>query len=111
MGVLAAAGWGVAGSLAVGLLALAAEVARAGYRWPWRTNIDGIWPRLFVFAVGAVVGGLVAAAAHNQMKDAWPAFIMGASAPSVIRGALSRVEVIERKPDEGEERHGEGSTP
>ena len=72
-----------------------------GHRWPWRRNEDGIWPQLFVAAVGVVVGGLVAAAAHSQMSGPWPALLMGASAPTVIRGALSRVEANERKTDTG----------
>ena len=43
------------------------------------------------------IGSAVAAAAHAQMTGEWPALIVGASASSVIRGILSRVEVTERK--------------
>jgi len=100
VGVIEAAGWGVAGGLVLGLISMAAEVTKARFRWPWRASVDGVWPRLFVFMVGLVVGGLVAAAAHNHILDPWPAFIMGAGAPSVIRGALSRVEVTEGKSEE-----------
>jgi hypothetical protein len=100
MGIIEAAAWGLAGGLAAGLISLSADVVLAGFKWPWRDNDDGIGPRLFVTSVLLIVGALVAAAAHSQMTGGWPAFIMGASAPSVIRGALSRVEVTERKPDE-----------
>lgn len=100
MGIIEAAAWGLAGGLAAGLIALSAEVVAAGFKWPWRNNDDGIWPRLFVTSVLLIVGALVAAAAHSQMTGGWPAFIMGASAPSVIRGAVSRVGVTESKPDE-----------
>ena len=100
MGIVEAAAWGLAGGLAAGLVSLSAAVAAAEFRWPWRDNEDGIAPRLFVATAGLIVGALVAAAAHTQMSGGWPAFIMGACAPSVIRGALSRVEVVERKPPE-----------
>jgi len=100
MGIIEAAAWGLAGGLAAGLIALSADVVTAGFKWPWREAEDGIGPRVFVTGVLLIVGALVAAAAHGQMTGGWPAFIMGASAPSVIRGAISRVEVTERKPDE-----------
>ncbi|WP_158289917.1 hypothetical protein [Micromonospora sp. S4605] len=99
MGVVEATGWGLAGGMVAALLGLSASVVAEGYRWPWRYAQDGIWPHLFVAFAGLVVGGLVAAAAHAQMTGAWPALIMGACAPSVIRGILSRVEVTEREPD------------
>jgi hypothetical protein len=83
----------VAGGLAAGLVALSASIAQAGDKWPWRGNSDGIWPQLFVTCAGIAVGALVAAAAHSQMSGAWPAFLLGVGAPSVIRGAISRVEV------------------
>lgn len=98
MGVLEAAGWGLAGGLVAGLLGLSASVVAANYRWPWRNVHDGIWPHLFVATAGLLVGGLVAASAHAQMTGAWPALIMGACAPSVIRGILARVEVVEGEP-------------
>lgn len=91
----------------MGLLALAAEVRRSGFR---RLRPE-IWPRLFVFAVGMIVGGLVAAAAHSQMRTSLPAFFMGAGAPSVIRDALRRVEVSERKPGEAPDELDEGGAP
>jgi hypothetical protein len=56
-----------------------------------------------------VVGATVAAATHGQISAAWPALIMGASAPSVIRGILSRIEVAERKLDTSEG-SGDGTT-
>lgn len=96
VGVLEAAAWGIAGGAIAGLLSMSAEITLAGFTWPWRDNNDGIWPRLFVFAVLLLVGGGVAAAAHAQVTGSWPALIMGASAPSVIRGAMSKVEVAER---------------
>lgn len=76
-----------------------ADVTGHGFRWPWHVSPQEIWPRLFVITGGLILGGLVAAAAHTQMTGAWPAFIMGVSAPSIVRGALARVEVTERKPD------------
>ncbi len=102
MGLIDAGAWGLTGGLAAGLVSMSASVVAVGFKWPWRGNEDGVWPRLFVTVVGLITGALVAAAAHGQMSGGWPAFIMGVSAPSVIRGALSRVEVAERKPDTGE---------
>jgi uncharacterized membrane protein YfcA len=107
-----AAGWGAAGGTAAGLVSLAADIVSAGYHWPSHgEKRDGIWSRLFVFIVGVLVGASVAAAAHDEMTGAWPAFIMGIGAPTVIRGALSHLEVDERKTPEvagtGED-HGQG---
>ena len=99
MGVGTAVEWGLAGGIAAGLVALSAAIVNGGYKWPWRGNPDGIWPQLFVTCTGIAVGALVAAAAHSQMSGAWPAFLMGAGAPSVIRGAIARVEVEETKPE------------
>jgi len=101
MGIAAASEWGLAGGVAAGLVALAVSIVSVGYKWPWRGNPDGLWPRLVVTLTGVVVGGLVAAAAHSQMSGAWPAFLLGVGAPSVIRGAIARIEVEEssdRKP-------------
>jgi hypothetical protein len=95
--VLPAALWGVLGGTLAGLVSLSAAIIAGGFRWPWRDNQDGIWPRIVVFLIGIVVGGGVAAAAHGEMTGAWPAFIMGVGAPTVIRGALSHLEVEERK--------------
>jgi hypothetical protein len=96
--LLVAAAWGTAGGTAAGLVSLAADIVANGYHWPsHRGKRDGIWPRLFVLVVGVLVGGAVAAAAHDEMTGAWPAFIMGIGAPTVIRGALSHLEVAERK--------------
>lgn len=100
MTLVDAALWGLAGGLAAGLVSLSASIVSAGFKWPWRDNEDGIGPQIFVTVVGLIIGALVAAAAHGQMSGGWPAFIMGISAPSVIRGALSRVEVTERKPED-----------
>lgn len=98
MDMTAAAGWGLAGGLVAGLLALSSAVVAAGFKWPWHGNPDGAWPRLFVALVGIIAGGVVAAAAHTQMSGAWPALIMGAAAPSVVRGVIARVEVEEKAP-------------
>jgi uncharacterized membrane protein YfcA len=100
VGVLNAVLWGILGGAIAGLLTVSAAITASGFRWPWRGNDDGIWPRVFVFAVGIVVGGGVAAAAHSQMTGPWPAFIMGVCGPAVVRTALSRVEVAERRPAE-----------
>lgn len=99
MGIIAAGVWGLAGGLAAGLVSMSAAVVAVGFKWPWRENEHGIWPRLFVTGVGLVLGALVAAAAHGQMSGGWPAFIMGVSAPSIIRGALSKVEAAPHKED------------
>jgi hypothetical protein len=100
MGIIQAAAWGLAGGGASALLTVAADVVGNKYQWPWRGSRDGIWPRIFVCMVTVIVGALPAAAAHSEMTGPWPAFIMGVCAPSVIRGMLSRVEVVERKPQE-----------
>ena len=97
--LIEAAAWGIGGGLASGLVTVSADVAAAKYRWPWRDNEDGVWPRLFVLGVGIIIGGIAAAAAHDQMTGGWPAFLMGVGAPAVIRGVLSRVEVAEGKPE------------
>lgn len=98
MGLIQASCWGLAGGTAAALISLMADVTGNGYRWPWQAAADQTWPRLFVLASGLLLGALVAAAAHTQMTGAWPAFIMGVSAPSIVRGALSRVALAERKP-------------
>ena len=99
MGVVEAGSWGVCGGLAAGLVALGAAITAAGFKWPWKGNEDGPWPRICVYMIGVIVGTVVAAAAHSQMTGALPALLMGASAPSVVRGAVSRIEVSESKPD------------
>jgi hypothetical protein len=86
-----AVGWGLAGGLAAGVLALMTAVTAAGFRWPWRRSELG--PRLFVLGCGLLLGALVAAAAHGQISGPWPAFAMGAGAPATIRGLLSGIEV------------------
>jgi hypothetical protein len=97
--LIEAAAWGIGGGLASGLVGLSADVAAAGFKWPWRDNEDGAWPRLFVLGVGIVIGGIAAGAAHSQMTAGWPAFLMGVGAPAVIRGLLSRIAVAEGKPE------------
>jgi hypothetical protein len=99
MGLVYAGVWGLLGGLAAGLVVVSAAVRAAGFRWPWKHAEDGIWPQLFVVAVGVTIGALVAAAAHAQMNGPWPAFLLGVGAPSVVRGALSGVEVAEIKDD------------
>ena len=89
-----AAGWGLAGGLAAGVLALMTAVTSAGFHWPWKRDEFG--PRLFVLGGGLLLGALVAAAAHAQMSGAWPAFVIGAGAPATIRGLLSGIEVREK---------------
>jgi hypothetical protein len=95
MGLIQAAVWGLGGGLAAELVGMMAAVNAAGYRWPWKERAE-LWPRLFVFVGGLLLGGLVAAAAHGQISGAWPAFIMGAGAPATVRGVLGGVEVSER---------------
>jgi hypothetical protein len=96
MGLVEAGVWGVIGGLAAGLLAVSAEVTATGFKWPWKLGQGGLWPRMFVAAVGVVLGGVVATAARSQMTGAWPAFLLGIGAPSVVRRALSGVEVAEK---------------
>jgi hypothetical protein len=91
-----AAGWGVAGGLAAGLVSLMTAVATAGFSWPWRDSPEQIGPRLFVSASAILLGALVAAATHDSMNGAWPAFVMGVGAPATVRGLLSGIEVSER---------------
>jgi hypothetical protein len=93
MGPIEAGAWGLVGGLAAGLITLMVAVTEAGFHWPWRNANEEIWPRLFVVGCGLLLGGLVAAAAHAQMSGAWPAFIMGVGAPSIVRGMLHHVEV------------------
>ncbi len=97
MGLLEASVWGLCGGLCAGLVSLAAVIKASGFRWPWRDSEGGLWPHLVVGGIGILVGGVVSAAAHTQITGAWPALIMGATAPAVIRGVLSRVEVSEEK--------------
>ncbi|WP_247815462.1 hypothetical protein [Actinomadura luzonensis] len=103
MGLVEAAAWGLAGGLAAGLISLMAAITAAGFRWPWRDKPEEVWPRIFVLGAGLILGALVAAAAREQMNGAWPAFIMGVGAPSMVRGMLSRVEVAERKSKSSDE--------
>jgi uncharacterized membrane protein YfcA len=99
MGLLEAGAWGVAGGLAAGLLTLMVAVTEVGFRWPWKER-EQLWGQMFVICGGSVLGALVAGAAHGEMSGAWPAFIMGVGAPSIVRGLLSRVEVNESKKEE-----------
>ena len=95
-----AAGWGLAGGLAAGVLAFMTALKAAGFNWPWKR--DQIWPRLCFYGCGLLLGALVTAAAHSQMSGAWPAFVIGAGAPATIRGLLSGVEVSEKSlPENG----------
>ncbi|MFE3639052.1 hypothetical protein [Streptomyces sp. NPDC059168] len=79
-------------------MSFTAAVVSAGCRWPWkrtrgRAQGGDVWPRLFVAAAEAVLGTLVAAAAHEQISGPWPAFIFGIGGPAAIRGLRSGVEV------------------
>ncbi|GII59439.1 hypothetical protein Pth03_78280 [Planotetraspora thailandica] len=96
MGPIEAAGWGLAGGAAAGLVSLSVAVTAASFRRPWK-SAEELMGRLFVLAVGAVLGALVAAAASQQMSGPWPAFIMGVGAPSMVQSLLARVEVTESK--------------
>src|SRR5260370_40782338 len=86
-----AGGWGLAGGLAAGVLALMTAVHSAGYRWPWKRDQFG--PRLFILGCGLLLGALVATPSHAQMNGAWPAFVLGAGAPPTIRGVLAGADV------------------
>jgi hypothetical protein len=95
MTVVEAAAWGLCGGAAAGLVSLASAIVAADYKWPWKGNDDGPWPRFCVYLVGVIIGVIVTTAAHSEMSGALPALLMGVSAPSVVRGALARVEVSE----------------
>ncbi|MET9463035.1 hypothetical protein ABZY05_50135 [Streptomyces canus] len=75
-------------------------VVSSGYSWPWtkknKAKPGELGPRLFVMTAGAVLGAVVAAAAHDQISGPWPAFIFGVGAPATIRGLLSGIEVAPR---------------
>lgn len=90
-----AAGWGLAGGLAAGVLSLMTTVTTAGFKWPRRGEFG---PRLFVLGGGLLLGALVAAASSSQMSGAWPAFVIGAGAPATIRGLLAGVQVDVKLP-------------
>jgi hypothetical protein len=95
-----AALWGLIGGAVAQSLRTAADVKATNFRWPWlKEDAGGFSPYLFVAFVSLASGGVVAAAAHGQMTGPWPAMIMGITAPSVVRGVLSGIEVSERKPD------------
>jgi hypothetical protein len=98
MTFLGAGAYGVVGGLAASLVALSAAITKAGFRWPWRGQPDGIWPRFTVYAIGIVVGGIAPAVAHGQMNGSWPAFLLGIAAPAVIQNAVGLVAVSESKP-------------
>jgi hypothetical protein len=97
MTFIGAGAYGIAGGLAASLVALSAAIVKAGYKWPWRGEPDGIWPRFTVYAIGLIVGGIVCACAHSDMSGGWPAFLMGVAAPSVIQNAIGLVEVSEAR--------------
>jgi hypothetical protein len=80
------------------LVGFGADIKAAGFRWPWHGDQHGPWPRVCVYVIGIVVGMVVAGAAHAEMTGAWPALLMGVGAPSVVKGAISRIEVSETKP-------------
>ncbi len=90
-----AALWGLVGGLAAGVLLFMTEVKAAGYRWPYTREEVG--PRLTFLGCGVLLGALVASAAH-ALSGAWPAFLIGAGAPAVVRGVASGVEVSEKPP-------------
>jgi len=90
-----AAIWGLAGGTAARLVSLAGTVTKADFTWPWRGR-ERLGPWLFVFAVELTLGGLVAAAMHSSINDAWPAFALGVGAVPIVRQLLSRIEVTER---------------
>lgn len=86
-----AATWGVAGGLAAGIVQFMTAVSAASFQWPWTRRELGA--RVFVLCCGLLLGALVAAAAHSQMSGAWPAFVIGAGAPTTTRGLLSGIKV------------------
>ncbi len=101
MGVVQAGGWGLAGGGISALIGLSGTIAAAGFRWPWQNRPSGVWTRATIGLIGLLTGAAVAAAAHSEIAGQWPALIMGASAPSVVRGILTRIEVRERSAPDG----------
>jgi hypothetical protein len=101
LGLWLAAVWGALGGLVAVLTNLLFQLTHNGYRWPWHRRRKMLPAYLFVAFGSVLLGAIVAAAASAQISGPWPALIMGATAPSVIRGILGRVEVSEspsRKP-------------
>jgi len=98
-----AAAWGAVGGGAVAMLNFGADLLEAKFRWPWPR--DTVGPHLAYVAVQLLLGALVTAANHNQVTGAWPAFIIGISAPAVIQGIVARIEIEKKNPvgdgDEG----------
>lgn len=99
MEVWEAALWGLAGGAASDLVSLMTAVHAAGFRFPWKGSGEDRGARLFVLAIGLMLGALVAAAASGQMSGAWPAFLLGIAAPSTVRGVLGGVEYAVTKPE------------
>jgi hypothetical protein len=91
MGLWQAAAWGVVGGGAVVALNFAGDLLNSRFRWPWLR--DEVGPRLVYAMIQLVLGGIVTAANHSQVTGAWPAFIIGISAPAVVQGIVARVEV------------------
>jgi hypothetical protein len=94
MALWEAASWGAIGGGAVVLLNFGGDLVRSSFRWPWPRNEVG--PRLVYAAIQLLLGSLVTAANHSQVTGAWPAFIIGISAPAVVQGIVARVEVARR---------------
>ena len=110
MDLFVAAAWGGAGGIAAGLLALASAIVAAGYTWPWKYRPWTKWPTFTVYCIGVVLGVVATAAASQQMTGFWPAFLMGAAAPSVIRSAVKRARSRRVAPGVYEYRRGNTSS-
>jgi uncharacterized membrane protein YfcA len=80
------------------LISFVADIVAAGYTWPWQDRRESRWPRLAVMGLKVLIGALVSAAMASQVTGPWPAFLLGITAPSVVRGTLDRIEVTEQKP-------------
>jgi hypothetical protein len=72
MTFIGASGFGLLGGLAASLLALSASITKAGFKWPFRGEPDGICPRFTVYAIGVILGGIVSACAYGTMKAVGP---------------------------------------
>jgi hypothetical protein len=103
LSVWQAASWGGAGGAAAVLTNLVVRVVQAGYRWPWRDLAYSRSAYAFVGSCSVLLGAVVAAAASAQVSGPWPAFIMGATAPSVIRGILGGAEVTTATAEPGDQ--------
>jgi hypothetical protein len=94
--VVAAALWGGAGGLTAVITSTVSDMMGGGdhgRRWPGWQQVSAQLFAAVLYVAGSVI---LAATAAAQMSGPYPAVLIGATAPSVLRGILRRVEVSER---------------